>query len=153
MHSNLNPGFYVSVSCKAQCKCCWNHSKSWWLNAMLFLTLLGFTNSMIALPCLPQFRRPVLWEEMELHKKPLVVLREIGFMHSMSAHGFMSGMCMKFLVKFSLWHVLPKNPLNLISFNAILNLRLLGFTISTISIPFNSQSWRLVLREITELRK
>ena len=49
----LNPGFYVSVLCKAQCKCCWNHSKSWWLNAMLILTLLGFTNSTIALLCLP----------------------------------------------------------------------------------------------------
>lgn len=72
--------------------------------------ILGFTNSMIALLCLPQFRRPVLWEEIELHKKPLVVLREIGFMHSMSIHGFMSGMCMKFLVKLSLWHVLPQKP-------------------------------------------
>lgn len=105
MHSILNPGFYVSVSCKAQSKWRWNHLKPWWLNAMLILTLLGFTNSTIALLCLPQFSRSVSWEEIESHKKPLVVLREIGFMHSMSTHGFMSGMRMKFLVKFSLWHV------------------------------------------------
>lgn len=77
---------------------------------MLILTLSGFTNSTIALLCLPQFSRSVSWEEIESHKKPLVVLREIGFTHSMSTHGFMSGMCMKFLVKFSLWHVFPQKP-------------------------------------------
>ena len=105
-----------------------------------FIRVYQFNDSFTLSPLL----RPVSWEEIESHKTPLVVLREIGFMHSMSTHGFMSGMCMKFLVNFSFWHVLPQNPLKLMILECNSQSEIIRVTNSTISIPYNSQSRRLV---------